>query len=228
MSSAAVRPGRRRASSLAVKADGPCGRWPRLSPRAQWVEAGASAEVLYNVGFLAPAEADQAFRAMGSLPFAQQRVRVFGREHATPRLTAWFAPPGVSYAYSGIAMTPHPFPPFLEILRQAVEAATALPFNSALANCYRNGQDKIGWHSDDEPELGDEIHVASLSLGAVRTFRFRAKKDHRRAFSQELGHGSLLLMRHPAQRHWEHCLPARANVSGARMNLTFRNVARSG
>lgn len=198
----------------------------KASPRDQWVEAGAGAEVLYNGGFLTSAEADEAFRAMRALPFAQERVRVFGREYATPRLTVWLAPAGVEYAYSGVTMTPLPFPPVLESLRQAVEAATGLRFNSALANCYRNGRDKVGWHSDDEPELGDEIHIASLSLGAVRTFRLRARSNHRRGFAVELGHGSLLLLRHPAQRRWEHCLPPRANVGGVRMNLTFRNIVR--
>ena len=141
-----------------------------------------------------------------------------------PRLTAWFADAGLTYSYSGLALSPTPLPPSLDQLRARLQAATRLTFNSVLANRYRDGRDKMGWHADDEPELGDEIHIASISLGAARTFRLRAKEGRRRGLDIELAHGSLLVMRHPTQRHWEHCLPARAGVRNPRVNLTFRRI----
>ncbi len=141
-----------------------------------------------------------------------------------PRLTAWFADAGLAYTYSGLALSPTPLPPSLDQLRARLQAATRLTFNSVLANRYRDGRDKMGWHADDELELGDEIHIASISLGASRTFRLRAKEGGRRGLDIELAHGSLLVMRHPTQRHWEHCLPARAGVRNPRVNLTFRRI----
>ena len=185
---------------------------------------GAGADVWHNPAFLAKAEADALLDDAKTWRFARERVRVFGKEHDVPRLTAWFADGGLTYTYSGLALSPAPFPPSLNELRRRLRAATTLTFNSVLANLYRDGRDRMGWHADDERELGETIHIASVSLGATRTFRLRAKANRRRTFDIELGHGSLLVMRHPTQRHWEHCLPARAKAAGSRLNLTFRHI----
>ena len=162
---------------------------------------GADADVWLDPAFLARAEADALLECAGAWRFTQERVRVFGKEHDVPRLTAWFADAGLTYTYSGLALSPAPLPPSLDELRRRLRTATALTFNSVLANLYRDGRDKMGWHADDERELGETIHIASVSLGATRTFRLRAKANRRRTFDIELAHGSLLLMRHPMQRH---------------------------
>lgn len=185
---------------------------------------GADADVWHDPAFLAKAEADALLECAGAWRFTQERVRVFGKEHDVPRLTAWFADAGLTYTYSGLALSPAPLPPSLDELRRRLRAATALTFNSVLANLYRDGRDKMGWHADDERELGETIHIASVSLGATRTFRLRAKANRRRTFDIELAHGSLLLMRHPTQRHWQHCLPPRTRALGRRLNLTFRRI----
>lgn len=192
----------------------------------RWELAGAGADVWHDPAFLSSPEADRLLDDAETWRFTQERVRVFGKEHDVPRLTAWFADGGLSYAYSGLALSPSPFPPSLDELRRRLHAATALTFNSVLANLYRDGRDKMGWHADDERELGETIHIASLSLGATRTFRLRAKANRRRTFDIELDHGSLLVMRHPTQRHWEHCLPSRARTQVSRLNLTFRRIFR--
>ena len=189
------------------------------------VDCGRGAEIWHAPGFLARPAADALLDNALTWRYRQERVRVFGRRHDVPRLTAWFADAGLTYTYSGLALAPVPLPPALDGLRQRLRAATGLAFNSVLANLYRDGRDRMGWHADDERALGAEIHIASVSLGAMRTLRFRAKAERRYTFNIDLGHGSLLLMRHPTQRHWQHCLPARANVSAPRVNLTFRHIA---
>jgi alkylated DNA repair dioxygenase AlkB len=107
-----------------------------------------------------------------------------------------------------------------------VEQATAHRFNSVLLNLYRNGRDSMGWHADDEPELGPAPAIASVSLGALRRFRLRPRAGLVHApLSLDLPHGSLLLMRGPTQQHWQHALPKTARPVGPRLNLTFRWVA---
>ena len=103
-----------------------------------------------------------------------------------------------------------------------MEAAAAARFNSVLANNYRHGQDSMGWHSDDEPELGPEPVIASLSFGAERPFDFRHKRDHHLKHRLLLSHGSLLVMQGNTQQLWQHQLPKRSRVQAGRVNLTFR------
>jgi alkylated DNA repair dioxygenase AlkB len=97
-------------------------------------------------------------------------------------------------------------------------------FNSALLNWYRNGQDSVDWHSDDERELGANPVIASLSLGATRRFDLRQRRDKSHRVSLDLGHGSLLLMKGALQHHWHHRLPKQAGITGDRINITFRLV----
>ncbi len=160
-----------------------------------------------------------------SLAWAQHRVRVFGREHPTPRLCAWYGDRQARYAYSGQALEPLPWTPALADIRARLEAALGIPFNSVLCNLYRDGADSMGWHSDDEASLGPRPVIASLSLGATRRFLLR----HRRR--RELGpvdlpvaHGDLLLMAGDTQRHWQHAVPKTRRPVGPRINLTFRRV----
>ncbi|EDY37490.1 DNA repair system specific for alkylated DNA [Cyanobium sp. PCC 7001] len=107
---------------------------------------------------------------------------------------------------------------------QRLREASGVPFNTALANLYRDGRDSVAWHSDDEPELGAHPVIASLSLGATRRFLMRRKADHRHRRAFQLSHGSLLWMAGSTQEHWQHCLPKTARPVAARINLTFRAI----
>ncbi|WP_338039759.1 alpha-ketoglutarate-dependent dioxygenase AlkB [Luteibacter yeojuensis] len=157
------------------------------------------------------------------LPWEVHRIRMFGRLVDSPRLSAWIGDEDAAYRYSGTRFVPHPWTTVLLALRDRVADACGVAFNSVLANLYRDGTDRMGWHSDDEAELGPEPLIASLSLGAERTFRFRAKAGGE-PVAVELGHGSLLRMAGATQRLYKHELPARKRVSGPRINLTFRRI----
>ena len=156
--------------------------------------------------------------------FSQHRVRMFGRELPAPRLSAWHGEPGCSYRYSGVRYLPEPLGPTLQELRGSIERVCGERFNSVLLNLYRDGQDSMGWHSDDEAELGPAPAIASLSLGEPRRFLLRARADPARRHELVLGNGSLLLMEPPLQAHWQHALPKMRGCSGPRLNLTWRWV----
>jgi alkylated DNA repair dioxygenase AlkB len=162
------------------------------------------------------------------LPWEQPLVRVYGRQHPTPRLTCWVADPGCRYRYSGLAQAITPWTAELRQLRALLEAELGVVFNSLLLNRYRDGADRMGWHADDEPELDASAPIASLSLGATRSLRFRPRPSGQGKslppFAVELADGDLLVMESPTQRHWQHALPARARVGCERINLTFRRI----
>ncbi|MEM9383940.1 MAG: alpha-ketoglutarate-dependent dioxygenase AlkB [Pseudomonadota bacterium] len=187
----------------------------------------------YDPHFCASALADRWFEELReTVPWTQPQVRVYGRWHRTPRLTAWVAEGARSYMYSGVEHPSAPWTPTLEAVREEVERASSHRFNSVLLNLYRSGADSVGWHSDDEAVLGDRPVIGSLSLGAPRRFRFRphakfgppltALPDAQRPRCELLlEHGSLLVMEGETQRRWQHCLP-RGRASQSRINLTFR------
>ena len=160
------------------------------------------------------------------MAWEQRAIRIFGQEIPQPRLTAWYGDAAARYTYSGLAWEPRLWTPALLALRQRIETATGAHFNSVLLNHYRHGRDSMGWHADDEPELGPAPTIASLSLGATRRFRLRPRAGlGHPPFGLDLPSGSLLLMRGPTQQHWQHALPKTARPVAARLNLTFRWVA---
>jgi len=163
-------------------------------------------------------------RLAGELPWHQGHVRLFGRVHAIPRRQCWVADPGLTYRYSGQTLLPHNWPPWLTSLAEQVSTQAGETFNSVLCNQYRDGQDSMGWHSDDEPELGPAPIIASYSLGETRRFQFRHRKEHSRKLTLELEHNSLLIMPAGLQSHWQHQLPKTRKPKGMRINLTFRRV----
>ncbi len=180
--------------------------WP------QWLDAG---------------EADRLVAELtATIPWEVHRIRIFGREVDSPRLSCWIGDADATYIYSHTRFVPHPWTPALAALRARVEQACATPFNSVLVNLYRDGNDSMGWHSDHEPELGDKPVIASLSIGAVRRFRLKPRQASlRRELSViELGHGSLLRMAGDTQRHYLHDLPKAGAGVGPRINLTFRQI----
>lgn len=184
------------------------------------------AEVGYLPGFLPRPLADRLFAALRTeTSWSQHRVRLFGREHPSPRLSAWYGDPAAVYRYSGQTLIPLSWTASLQTAREAAEHFCGRRFDGVLLNLYRDGRDGMGWHSDDERELGPEPCIASLSFGAPR--RFRLKHRTRRdlpARSFVLEHGSLFWMRGGTQRHWRHAVPKTAARVGERINLTFRSI----
>jgi alkylated DNA repair dioxygenase AlkB len=140
-----------------------------------------------------------------------------------PRLTAYFSDIGVTYAYSGVSHESNPWPWYLKEVKERVEKQADGIFNSLLLNYYRNGKDSIGWHSDDERELGKNPIVPSLSFGSERVFQIRHKKTREKK-EYLLKHGSLLVMSGTMQHYWQHSVPKTTKVNDPRINLTFRNI----
>ncbi|MCX7033994.1 MAG: alpha-ketoglutarate-dependent dioxygenase AlkB [Arenimonas sp.] len=185
----------------------------------------ADGELQFAPSWLEAPEADALLVALrGQIAWETHRIRIFGREHDSPRLSCWIGDAGASYVYSRVRFEPRPWPPALALLRARIDHASGVAMNSVLANLYRSGQDAMGWHSDDEPELGARPVIASLSLGGTRRFRFRHRRDHSKTFAIELPHGSLLLMSGDTQANWQHALPRTARPVAPRLNLTFRRI----
>jgi alkylated DNA repair dioxygenase AlkB len=179
--------------------------------------------------FLDLAEADELMTFLVHLPgWRQDKIRMYGKEVALPRLHRWFAEDMQRYQWSGLEMQAEAFPDRLTLVRARVAETVGTHFNSthfntALANYYRDGRDSVAWHADDEPELGSHPVIASFSLGASRRFLIRKKDDPGRKIEFELPHGSLFIMCGKTQRVCEHCLP-KQKAAGARVNLTFREI----
>ncbi|MEL1266175.1 alpha-ketoglutarate-dependent dioxygenase AlkB [Pseudoxanthomonas putridarboris] len=157
-----------------------------------------------------------------AMPWEVHRIRMFGRRVDSPRLSCWMGEPEAVYRYSGADFVPHAWLPALRAIRERLRRELGVPFNSVLANLYRNGHDAMGWHSDDEPELGPRPVIASVSLGATRRFLLKHRKDKALKQAIELPHGSLLVMSGDTQRLYRHALPRTARPVGERINLTFR------
>ena len=150
-------------------------------------------------------------------------LKIYGKSISAPRLTSWFSDPMVSYRYSGKKRFGKPFTPELFQLRQILNARLNVHFNFVLANFYRDGKDYVGWHADDEPDLGSRPLIASVSLGESR--RFRVRHNSRKVTeSIDLVHGSLLIMRGKSQSHFKHCLAKTKRLVNSRINLTFRTI----
>jgi alkylated DNA repair dioxygenase AlkB len=157
-------------------------------------------------------------------PWQQPQISLYGRRVAIPRQVAWYGDAQASYRYSGLQHEPLAWTPMLATLRERLQDELGQPFNGVLLNYYRDGQDAMGWHSDDEPELGHEPLLASLSLGATRRFDLRRKGSQRIEHSIALEHGSLLVMGGATQHHWQHQIARTRKVRAPRLNLTFRLI----
>jgi len=172
-----------------------------------------------------PAEAQRWFeRLRAEIPWQQHHIRLFGRQVPAPRLSCWLGDADAVYTYSGMRYEPHAWSAHLAELRAAVCVLCAQSYNSALCNLYRDGRDAMGWHSDDEAELGPGPSIASLSLGAMRRFRLRHRSDPAVKLSIDLAPGSVLLMAGATQRNYRHELPRTSRAVGPRINVTFRTI----
>jgi alkylated DNA repair dioxygenase AlkB len=179
--------------------------------------------LLFCPRLLNEAEADALFATLRrSVPWRQEA----GRGRPFPRLTAWYADAGLTYSYSGVTHHSLPWLPELLGVKDKIEQAAEARFNSLLLNLYRNGNDSIGMHADDEPELGANPVIGSVSLGAVRQFVLKHRKS-REKIVLELPHGSLLVMAGTSQQYWLHGVPKTARPVGERINLTFRRILRA-
>jgi alkylated DNA repair dioxygenase AlkB len=184
------------------------------------------ADVAFDAAWLSAGEADALFAALhATVPWHVHRIRMFGREVDSPRLSCWIGDPAATYTYSGARFEPHPWPTPLLAIRARLQHELGIEFNSVLANLYRDGSDRMGWHSDNEAELGTRPLIASLSLGATRRFVFKHRATPAVKRDIALTHGSLLLMRGDTQAHYRHALPATRRGFEPRINLTFRNIA---
>lgn len=160
---------------------------------------------------------------LNETPWKQESIRMFGKYVPQPRLTAWYGDTDAVYTYSGLTNHPLLWNETLLLIRNLAEAFSGQSFNSVLLNLYRNGDDYMGYHSDDESELGENPVIASVSLGATRRFLFREQASGRR-LSVDLPGNSLLLMKGDLQHKWKHSLPKTARQVAPRINLTFRKV----
>ena len=163
---------------------------------------------------------------LDTIKWKQNTIKMYGKENPVPRLEAWYGDPGKSYAYSGIRMEPSTWTDELNEIKRSIESEVAISFNSVLINYYRDGQDRVAWHSDDEKELGKNPVIGSVSFGAERTFKLRHKqyKENNLKQSIVLKNGSLLLMKGATQHHWMHEIHRTAKTIGPRINLTFRVI----
>lgn len=158
------------------------------------------------------------------IKWQQDHLKLYGKDIPLPRLTAWYGDTGKSYEYSGIKSDPHPWNEGLLRIKERVEGCAGHSFNCVLLNWYRDGQDSLSWHADDEKELGTNPVIGSANFGATREFLVRKNDDHSQKLSIPLKHGTLLVMQGEMQHFWQHSIPKRAKVSESRFNLTFRSI----
>ena len=158
-----------------------------------------------------------------NLHWQQPEITVYGKRHVIPRLQCFIADENVNYAYSGSKLIVEPWPDVLDAMRKRLTAQLQIPFNALLVNLYRDGQDCMGWHSDDEPELGKQPTIASISLGAERVFKIKHKHTNEQQ-SIVLQSGSCLVMNGTSQRDYLHSLPKQQKLKHPRINLTFRSI----
>ncbi len=162
-------------------------------------------------------------RLLAEIPWKQESIIIAGKQIAVPRLECWMGDVNASYSYSGIQHHPVAWHPVVASIKERVEKELSTSFNSCLINYYRDENDSVSWHSDNEAELGDEPTIASVSFGTARTFQIKHNQTKKR-YQFELQHGDLLVMQKASQHQWQHCLPKLKSSCGGRINLTFRHI----
>lgn len=191
----------------------------------QELELSPNRWISYTLNWLQTPQADQLMIELPtSLRWEEGQIRMFGKWLSIPRQHAWYGDAQAGYGWSGQRAEPLPWAPELEKSRQALQQFTRTPFNGVLANLYRDGQDCMHWHSDDETELGQRTLVAAISIGAERRFSLRHKNRTYPTHRLQLAHGSLLLMGGNCQHEWQHALPRSTRVDKPRISLTYRHI----
>ena len=180
--------------------------------------------IIYVPNFYAKEIADQLFNLFyQTINWQQGEIKLFGKKHLTPRLEAFYAEENKSYGYSGQRLLTSTFTKELTQIKENIELTFSIQLNSVLINLYRDGNDSNGWHADDEPELGRNPIIASLSLGATRRFDLKHNTTKEK-LSLELESGSLLIMGGELQHYWKHQIAKTKKVNAPRINLTFRHL----
>ena len=181
-------------------------------------------DIILDKFFLNQSDANNLYdRCLNDISWQSSAIIMFGKKIDVPRLECWYGDLGCEYTYSGKSLKRFEFPNFLLNLRMLIEKKVNANFNSVLANLYRDGQDSMGLHADDEKELGNEPVIASISLGENRPIIFQNKKTKEKVtFDQP--HGSLLVMQGKTQDHWKHAINKSKKIDKPRINLTFRNI----
>ncbi|WP_426138739.1 alpha-ketoglutarate-dependent dioxygenase AlkB family protein [Psychrobacter sp. TWR1-1-1] len=158
-----------------------------------------------------------------NIAWQQEYINLYGRK-PIPRLTAWYGDEGKSYSYSGINQEPNSWNKGLTYIKEKVEEVAGVHFNSVLLNWYRNGDDYLNWHADDEKELGINPVIGSVNFGATRDFQIRNNTNCDLKLTIPLAHGTLLIMSGELQSFWQHAVPKRKKINKSRFNLTFRVI----
>ena len=181
--------------------------------------------LVYNPGVFSPEESRIFLETfISETPWKQEIVQMYGKAIKTPRLTAWFGDQNKTYAFSGNKYNSLPWTKELLDIKATAEPIAGMEFNSVLLNYYRDGNDSVAWHSDDEYELGFKPVIASVSFGQMRRFDIRKKEDHKKKYSVNLENGSILLMKGSLQQLWQHRIAKSAQPMKPRINLTFRII----
>lgn len=189
------------------------------------VLAMSDAKVTFYRNFFDLQESDALFQILlNEINWRQDKMKLYGKEIDLPRKTAWYGDRDKSYTFSGIRLDPEPWTPSLLEVKQRIEEVAEVQFNSVLLNLYRHGSDGISWHTDAEPELGENPVIGSVSFGGTRRFMFRHREDQDLKAEVELTHGSFLLMAGETQHFWQHQIPKTSKKIESRINLTFRVI----
>ena len=197
---------------------------PDLLNSTDYLKELEDATLEYQAAFYTPEKALSLYNMLlNKLDWQQETIKVYGKSHLTPRLSCWMGDKGTAYGYSKMVMHPEPWRKEVLSIKYDIETLSGHSFNSVLINYYRDGKDSNGWHSDNEPELGTNPVIASLSLGASRDFHLRHKSNKHLRHKITLTNGSLLMMSGTTQQFWQHHIPKRTHAKG-RINLTFRKV----
>ena len=184
----------------------------------------SNGEYLYIPEFYPVKIADAYFRNLRDrVLWRQESMKMYGRQIMFPRLSAWYGDPGKSYSFSGLNLNPYSWLPELLEIKKDIESLSSIEFNSVLLNRYRDGNDSMSWHSDDEKELGKNPIIASINFGAERKFQLKHKETKER-FDIMLKHGSILFMMGELQHFWKHQVPKTKRVKTERINLTYRVI----
>jgi alkylated DNA repair dioxygenase AlkB len=180
--------------------------------------------VEYMSGFFNENQSTLLFdQLLQSLDWQADQIMMFGKMITTKRKVAWVGDSDCSYTYSGVKKHPQAWTSELLQIKAQLEKLAGCVFNSCLLNLYHNGEEGMGWHSDDEKELDPKAPIVSVSFGASRKFAFRHKIDKTKA-TVILENGSVLMMHPPTQEYWSHSLVTTKLATPARINLTFRSI----
>jgi alkylated DNA repair dioxygenase AlkB len=183
-------------------------------------------KITFHKGFFSLAESQKLMQTLiKTINWTQDEVIVYGKRHKIPRLNAWYGDEGKIMKYSGLTLEPKMWTKELTEIKTRVEKASGIKFNSCLLNYYRDGKDGMGWHQDNEKELGLNPTIASVTFGETRPFQIKHIKDkEQKKIDIPLTNGSLLIMEEETQHYWKHQIPKTTKPIEARLNLTFRKI----